>query len=306
MQIGKNTISLDPLFLNRLMRQDALASLVRILRIAIGIACALLLLILIRQAVLSVLSISNEVSALQNSLSTAGSGTQSATKNKKIATDYATLKSQQIFGTFEAKAKTTTQATKPISNLALLLIGTFITSGEGSYAIIEDDKKKTQDVFNIGDKIFNEAKLVAIYSDRVDIERNGKIEVLKLDLAPGKEGKAPSTSGIAEVGSDEFVVDEGELNRAIENLPLVLTQARAVPYFKDGRSVGLRMFAIRSGSIFEKIGLKNGDILKSVNGQSLADLTQAVKLFEKLKEERSVNVVLERDRQDRDFKYQIR
>ena len=287
------------------MRQDALASLVRMLRIGIGVVCALLLLILIRQAILSVLSISNEVAALQNSLST-GTQAQGTNKTKKISTDYATLKSQQIFGTFETKAKTTTQVSKPISNLALLLIGTFITTGEGSHAIIEDDKKKTQDVFNIGDKIFGEAKLVAIYSDRVDIERNGKIEVLKLDLAPGKEGQSPNTTGISEVGSDEFVVDEGELNRAIENLPLVLTQARAVPYFKDGRSVGLRMFAIRSGSIFEKIGLKNGDILKSVNGQSLADLTQAVKLFGKLKEERSVNVVLERDRGDRDFKYQIR
>jgi type II secretion system protein C len=288
------------------MRQDALASLVRVLRIGIGVMCALLLLILIRQAVLSILSVSNEVAALQNSMPASTQVAGGSNKTKKISTDYATLKSHQIFGTFETKAKTTTQANKPISNLALLLIGTFITTGEGSHAIIEDDKKKTQDVFNIGDKIFNEAKLVAIYSDRVDIERNGKIEVLKLDLAPGKEGKSPGTTGISEVGSDEFVVDEGELNRAIENLPLVLTQARAVPYFKDGRSVGLRMFAIRSGSIFEKIGLKNGDILKSVNGQSLADLTQAVKLFEKLKEERSVNVVLERDRGDRDFKYQIR
>jgi type II secretion system protein C len=306
MQLGKNIISLDPLFLNRLMRQDALASLVRVLRIAIGVLCALLLLIFIRQAVLSILSISNEVSALKNALPLSSPTQAKINKSKKITTDYAALKSNPIFGTFEVKAKTTTQVNKPISNLALLLIGTFMTTGEGSYAIIEDDKKKTQDVFNIGDKVFSDAKLVAIYSDRVDIERNGKIEVLKLDLAPGKEGKSPTTSGISEVGSDEFVVDEGELNRAIENLPLVLTQARAVPYFKDGRSVGLRMFAIRSGSIFEKIGLKNGDILKSVNGQSLADLTQAVKLFEKLKEERSVNVVLERDRGDRDFKYQIR
>ena len=103
----------------------------------------------------------------------------------------------------------------------------------------------------------------------------------------------------------QFEVDESELNEALENIPLLMTQARAIPYFKDGKSIGLRLFAIKNGSLFEKIGLKNGDILKSINGNSLGDITQAVKLFEKLREERSIKVILERGRQDREFSYEI-
>ena len=87
---------------------------------------------------------------------------------------------------------------------------------------------------------------------------------------------------------------------------MLLTQARAVPYFKDGRSIGLRLFAIKTGSLYEKLGLKNGDILKSINGNSLGDLSQAMKLFEQLKQERSISVMLERDKQDKEFRYQIR
>lgn len=303
MELVKNIFSLDPLFLNRLLRQDALEKGVRAIKSIIIALCIFILVIIIREVVISWLSVSTEVSAIKNAL---GAAPDSPGANQKRSQpDYRTLRTQAILGSFDNKPKTA-QAAKPISTLALNLIGTFITTGESPYAIIEDDKKKTQDVFNIKDRVFDEATLVAIYSDRVDIERNGKIEVLKMDLVNDKNAGSKQSTGISEVGSDEFVVEEGELNAAIENLPLVLTQARAVPYFKDGKSVGLRMFAIRSGSIYEKIGLKNGDILKSVNGQSLADLTQAVKLFEKLKEERSVNVVLERDRQDRDFKYQIR
>jgi general secretion pathway protein C len=305
MQFNSNSLTIDPLLLNRLMRAESLARMVTYLRRITLAVAALLVIYLFQQGIASILAVSSETANLENAAALEVNATTPA-KSKKVTTDYSLLKRSQIFGAFEARAKAAPTEAKPLSTLALNLIGTFITAGESPYAIIEDDRKKIQDVFNLQDRIFNEAKLVAIYSDRVDIERNGKIEVLKLDRAPGKEGSTPQTSGISEINSDEFVVDEGELNRAIENLPLVLTQARAVPYFKDGRSVGLRMFAIRTGSIFEKIGLKNGDILKSVNGQSLADLTQAVKLFEKLKEERSVNVVLERDRQDRDFKYQIR
>ena len=49
---------------------------------------------------------------------------------------------------------------------------------------------------------------------------------------------------------------------------MLLTQARAVPYFKQGKSVGLRLFAIKAGSLFEKIGLKNGDKVVAMSGKT--------------------------------------
>jgi general secretion pathway protein C len=117
-------------------------------------------------------------------------------------------------------------------------------------------------------------------------------------------GGGPSPSNAPD--GDEFVVEEAELDKGLENLPLLLTQARAVPYFKDGRSIGLRLFAIKTGSLYEKVGLKNGDILKTINGNNLGDISQALKLFEQLKQERSISLVLEREKQDREFKYTIR
>lgn len=192
----------------------------------------------------------------------------------------------------------------PATPLSLTLIGTFLTGGDQPYAIIEDKKKQTQDVFIVNQSIFNQANLKSIFEDRVEIIRDGKVEVLRLDDIGGD---APATGGgIASAGTDEFIVEEAEVDKALENLPLLLTQARAVPYFKDGRAVGLRLFAIKTGSLYEKIGMKNGDILKAINGNSLADLSQALRLFEQLKQERSINVVLERDRTEREFRYQIR
>jgi general secretion pathway protein C len=68
----------------------------------------------------------------------------------------------------------------------------------------------------------------------------------------------------------------------------------------------LRLFAIKTGSLYEKVGLRNGDILKSINGNSLGDISQALKLFEKLKEERSITLLLERAKKEREFRYTIR
>lgn len=230
-----------------------------------------------------------------------------STVSTKYSGDYSAIVSKNVFGSLAAatSARPTTAPIKPVAVTKLVLIGTFVSDGEAPFAIIEDDKKKAQDVFMLNESIFDQAILKSIAADKVEIERNGQIETLVIDDAPARTSDAGIGAGVVAEG-DTVVVDEAEVDRALENLPLLLTQARAVPYFKEGRSVGLRMFAIKSGSLFEKIGLKNGDILKSINGNSLGDITQAMKLFETLKQQRNIGVVVERDRQDREFKYQIR
>jgi general secretion pathway protein C len=218
------------------------------------------------------------------------------------AYDWNVVADRKPFGTLgRVVAQTAAAPTPPPSPLMLSLIGTFLTQGQEPYAIIEDKKKNEQEMFLIGDSIFDQATLKKIYLDRVEVERNGKLEVLRLDEIGGNAG-----AGIITTGSDDFVVEEAELDKGLENLPLLLTQARAVPYFKDGRSIGLRLFAIKTGSLYEKVGLKNGDILKTINGNNLGDISQALKLFEQLKQERSINLTLERDKQEREFKYTIR
>lgn len=190
------------------------------------------------------------------------------------------------------------------SDLPLTLIGTFVEKGKAPYAIVEEKKSNTQDVFSVGDLVFGEANLKRILTDRIEINRNGVLEVLILDEKVAAKGfDGPETFSEEQT---HFSVAENELDQALENLPLLLTQARAVPYFKDGKAVGLRMFAIRKGSMYEKIGLKNGDILKTVNGNSLGDVTQAMKLFEQLKSERDLKLNLERNGQSKDFSYEIR
>jgi general secretion pathway protein C len=109
-----------------------------------------------------------------------------------------------------------------------------------------------------------------------------------------------------EEGQTDFTVEETELNDALSNLPVLISQVRAVPYFRDGQSIGMRLFALRRDSLWEKIGLKNGDILLAVNDNSLSDPSQALKIFEQLKSERSINVKLERNGSPTELRYNIR
>ena len=290
---------------NRLLRKEYITRLTRIVSIVLGLLSIGLLIWGIRLMAIDAISMSNDVTKLTNTINDRlATATIKSPEPQRKDLDYGRITSQQMFGKIgvvEAAPPPTPKAA-PVSNVALKLIGTFIASGEDPTAIIEDTKKQgSQDVFGLNESIFGEAKLAAIFSDRVEIERGGKRETLMLD-----EGAAGGGAGAAESGGNTIVVDEKELDSALSNLPMLLTQARAVPYFKDGKSVGLRLFAIRRESLFEKIGLQNGDVLKEINGNSLNDITQAVKLFEKLKEQRDVAVTLMRQNEEQTFRYLIR
>ena len=254
-------------------------------------------------ATAAIAGIESDVQAAKNNANDRG-----IRKTKKR--DYESIAKNNLFGPLNTQIlnKGPELPVKPIVKTPLTLIGTFIVDGNKATAILEDQKKKVQDVFAIGEMVFGEAKLISIKSDRVQIERGGQIEELALDENANEKssGSAEFKDGIAIVSDTEVHVQEVELDKALENLPLLLTQARAVPYFKDGKSIGLRLFAVKQGSIFERLGLRNGDILKSINGNPLGDLSQAIKLFETLKQERSINVAMERERADKEVNFQIK
>ncbi len=293
----------DSASFQRVLRKAVIDKLVLGLKIALALLCLIFLALIFAEISSTKTNLRTAVMSLENHAN--GPATPSA-KNRGPKPDYSILVRQPLLGEIDGgNSKPQASATpKVAANLTLGLIGVFLEDGEAPYAIVEDKKKNVQEVFNLEEMIFGEAKLKKILQDRIEIERNGSLEQLILDDL--SEGKPDFKGGVAGGDNNQYVVDEAEIDKALENLPLLLTQARAVPYFKEGVSVGLRLFAIKSESMFEKLGLKNGDILKAVNGNSLGDITQAMKLFEMLKAERSISVKLERNMEEKEFKYEIK
>lgn len=300
-------VSLNPISLQRLVSREAVGMTVFWLKIGFVVIAFGGIVLIVVQMIIGALESSSTDAFLQAKVAELSSLSSPDLTKRDKGKPYNQITERNVFGPMTAPQVATAapQPPKPAAVTPFGLAGTFVAAGQTPYAIIEDQKKKTQDVFEINDTVFGEAKLVAIFSDRVEIERNGQKEVLVLDDL--LSASRPETKdGIASLDDNEYIVDEAELDKALENLPMLLTQARAVPYFSEGQAVGLRLFAIKSGSLYEKIGLRNGDVLKSVNGNSMADLSQAMQLFEKLKTERSISLMVERNREEKEFKYQIR
>lgn len=236
-------------------------------------------------------------------LAVAFSEESSAKAVKANFSDFDIILKRNIFGA-EPTAQTS-QAAVPQTKLSLRLVGASLTDGENPFAIIENTQKNEQDVFELNESVFGQATLIGIEAQSVKLQRGGSVEVLLLEAGEGSS--VPGEEPAVEASSDgsNFSISEEELNNELANLPRLLSQARAVPYFRNGASIGMRLFAIRKDSLYDKIGLLNGDILKDINGNSLSDPSQALKLFEILKNERSISVVIERAGEDKKLEYAI-
>jgi len=71
-------------------------------------------------------------------------------------------------------------------------------------------------------------------------------------------------------------------------------QARIVPKQTDGTIEGFKLYGIRPGSVFKAVGIKNGDLVRSVNGMALGSMEKLLEVFAKLRHATTYTFELDR------------
>lgn len=224
---------------------------------------------------------------------------------------YAVIYTQDIFNSIKSPAQS--GASQTTGTLPLRLWGTAVGSNAGAFAIIEDLSSRIQGIYREGDTITAEVRLAKVEWDRVILRRNGGEEILVLPREPSSPAPlaAPAVSpssadGIRQVSQDSYLIDRREVEYAMGHLNEIFTQTRAVPYFRDGVAQGFRLFSIKSGSVFARMGLENGDIVQRVNGVELTDPTTALSLLQDLQGQTRIQVDLVRNNQPTTLTYGVR
>jgi type II secretion system protein C len=106
------------------------------------------------------------------------------------------------------------------------------------------------------------------------------------------EGAAEAISCDGEGNS--CTVERAFVEKLLANPAQLAKQARIVPAVRDGETKGYKFYGIRPGSLPKLLGIKNGDLLTSVNGHQLESLDQAMDLYNKLRRASHLSVTIER------------
>jgi general secretion pathway protein C len=181
-----------------------------------------------------------------------------------------------------------------LSNLSLK--GTIASyPAESSIAIIADGGNK-EEIYTIGAAVTNGARLHAVYADRVVLNENGVLTNLKLpkDFPEGTPtlARRDTTTTIRPARDTQSIQSV-----VAQNVSQLSDVIRPTPYFVDGQQQGYRVYPGRNRAQFTALGLRPGDWVKDINGQSLNDPTQAMKIFQTLGSSSEVSVTVERNGQ---------
>jgi general secretion pathway protein C len=124
-------------------------------------------------------------------------------------------------------------------------------------------------------------------------------------------GRAAADSSVPGRGADRDLRCTGtrmgwrcEMSRrtfdaALEHTEALATRVHIVPFLRDGQPVGFKLFAIRPGSLLDRLWLRNGDVLLAIDDLQLVSPEKALALYARLRTADRFTVSLERDGEPR-------
>jgi general secretion pathway protein C len=167
------------------------------------------------------------------------------------------------------------------SGLTLQLISTMVVPSDErwSVALILDTATRNTALYARGAPLPGGARIVRIVEKRVYLARGGRIEQLLLDGDAAKPSVAAPT----------FAIDRRQLDQLLADPVALAGLARAIP-----SPHGFKLYAIRPDSIAARLGLENGDTVRSIDGLEVNTLDQAMAAYVRLRRANRVTVAVER------------
>ena len=229
-------------------------------------------------------------------------------KKKIPLSDFRSITERNLFGSLEKAAEGVKEEEvedlEPTS-LRIALLGTVTGDERNAFAVIEEKDKRKQGLYRVGDSIQN-ATVKMILREKVVLRVGTKDEILTMEeSAASRREERPGPSQPAKKGST-ITVNRKELSDSLKDINKVLSQVRIRPHFKDGKSDGLSVSRIKAGSVFSKLGLRNGDIVQKINDKPINSPDDVLALYEKLKSGSQVSVEVTRKGRPKTMNYRFR
>jgi general secretion pathway protein C len=191
----------------------------------------------------------------------------------------------------------------PVSQ-RMRLLGTIV--GDPSYAILEDVNTLHQDLYRLHDRLDGTAHIAAIERNKITVASGSSVEILEVSVQEGGVAKAVEPVPIPETLARRVVLDRELVQGGYENLSKLMTQGRVTPSFDNGKPNGFLVREIATGSLFDRAGLRNNDVLQRINGVEVNDPETLFKMFLALKDDSSIALDVLRAGRVQTYAYEIR
>lgn len=212
------------------------------------------------------------------------------------------------------------------TNLPIRLLGTAVMADpDRSWAAVEDLQTREHLVVRLNDQLKGSAQVIGIDRRRIVLQNGPRREELRLEEgsdtgAPPQSARAyrsrPSPAAargrdiradVRRLGDNRFSVRRADVESVANNPAALFSQARILPKYEDGEMIGVQLNSIKAGSLFEEIGIRDGDTITEFNGIQVTGQQQSAQVLRELTEAREFDVsVTGADGETRRLQYELR
>ncbi|MFV9616020.1 MAG: type II secretion system protein GspC [Gammaproteobacteria bacterium] len=207
------------------------------------------------------------------------------------------LTTANIFGVSD-KAVPQKQLKVPETKLDLTLKGVLAAKPMSrASAIIAKGKSGKEDIFSVGDKMPGGILIKEIYPEYVVLERNGRLETLKLQRNSGIAGFSRSNkSASSSRGASSPAAALKEIRADILKNPTSFGDyALPVVVKEKGRQIGYRLQPQKKGKLLAELGIQSNDVITQINGIRLNKPQNGISALRKLSTAKNLNIVVKRN-----------
>jgi len=214
------------------------------------------------------------------------------------------------------------------TELDIALLGTLV-SDDVAWSLATIDTSAGNKLFRVGMNVEDKAEVIYIARRYVLLKEEGKTTILKFGkerkkgrgrtpirpnqpVAPTRVSAAPSrarqdySKSVTKTGDYEWSIDRNMLEENLNDLSSLGMQARIVPNYRGGKYEGFKLVGVRPDSLYRAIGIRSGDVIKTINGEPIDSPNKAITMFEKFKSSSNISIGVERRGQLKDFGYVIK
>ncbi len=208
------------------------------------------------------------------------------------------------------------------TKLPLELLGTAAHEDTAlSWAAVEDLETRTHLVVRVGDRLKGRADVLRIERRRIVLQNGPRREELALKEENGGKSTRPArrtararprarparNPQVEQLAENRFAVERQDVNSVANNPAALFSQARILPKYENGQMVGVQLNAIKAGSLFQQIGIQDGDTITEFNGIQVTGQQESAQVLSELSTSQQFSVtVTGRDGQVRQLQYEIR
>ena len=205
----------------------------------------------------------------------------------------------------QAKEEFATFDTVKEEELQLELLGTAISNIKDPIAFIKDLKLNKQGIYRLG-SVIRDARVINIVMGEVILDIKGKRQTLRLSkrgIAWAKHNE--NNPAIISASSERVVVSRKGLMAEAGNILNTLPKLKIKPYYEADKVSGMMVEGIAKDSLIAAAGIRNKDVVKTVNNQKIDSYQKALQVLTKVKNQPEIKVNLLREGQIKDLCYYI-